>query len=327
MLYLNQDLISIVIPVYNVEKYLERCLQSVVDQTYKDIEIILVDDGSTDESKIICDLYESNDSRIKVIHKENGGLSDARNAGIDIAKGKYISFIDSDDYVEKDYIKSMYDAIKKDNSDISVSLHVIKYENGKTKFKFENQCDKIVNAKQALEMMLYDDGLDLSAWGKLYKTVFFNNIKFPKGRIFEDAATTYKLMDKAEKISLVNQYLYNYMIRNNSISSGKFNEKKMDLISSTKEMSDFVSQKYPDLQRACDRRLMYAYLSTITQLAKSNEQKKYCDLKKELMTYIKKNGRKVLADKNIPKRDRVAIILCKFGYPVFRFAWKIYEKM
>ena len=319
--------ISIIVPVYKVEKYIYRCVDSILKQSFENFELILVDDGSTDESKIICDLYESNDSRIKVIHKENGGLSDARNAGIDIAKGKYISFIDSDDYVEKDYIKSMYDAIKKDNSDISVSLHVIKYENGKTKFKFENQCDKIVNAKQALEMMLYDDGLDLSAWGKLYKTVFFNNIKFPKGRIFEDAATTYKLMDKAEKISLVNQYLYNYMIRNNSISSGKFNEKKMDLISSTKEMTDFVSQKYPDLQRACDRRLMYAYLSTITQLAKSNEQKKYCDLKKELMTYIKKNGRKVLADKNIPKRDRVAIILCKFGYPVFRFAWKIYEKM
>lgn len=321
------DLISVVVPVYNVEKYLKRCIDSIKAQTYKNLEIILVDDGSPDSCGKICDKYASDDGRIKVIHKENGGLSDARNAGINIASGKYITFIDSDDYITHNCVEVLYNAIIFNDSDISIGLHVIEYDNKKTSYRYVNQKNTVIDSKKALEKILYDEGLDVSAWGKLYKLDLFDKIRFPKGRLYEDSATTYKLVDKAKKISLVNKYIYYYAIRKNSISSCNFNEGKMDLVYSTKEMTDYIQQKYPELINGCERRLMYAYLSTLTQLAKSQEQKKYVDTKKVLMEYIKTNGKRVLADKKIPKRDRIGIILCMMGYPVFRVAWKLYEKI
>ena len=126
---MEEELISVILPIYNVEKYLEKCLKSVINQTYKNLEIILVDDGSKDNSPQICDEYAVKDKRIVVIHKSNGGLSDARNAGIEIAKGKYIALIDSDDYVEKDYVQFLYQLIKENNAEMSICSHTVLYTN------------------------------------------------------------------------------------------------------------------------------------------------------------------------------------------------------
>jgi len=171
---------------------------------------------------------------------------------------------------------------------------------------------------------LYDEGIDLSAWAKLYKTELFKEIRFPKGRLFEDAATTYKLIDKSSKISIISKSTYNYIIREDSISNRKFTPSKMDLILSTKEMTEFVKNKYPDLENAANRRLMYAYLSTLSQLAMSKE--KFPKEQKELMNYIKENGNKILKDKNIPKRDKFGIICTKFGFRFYKFVWNAYRK-
>ena len=124
-----EDLISVVVPIYNVENYIKKCVDSILSQTYKNLEIILVDDGSPDNCPQICDEYAQKDNRIKVIHKENGGLSDARNAGIDISKGKFITFIDSDDYIEKDYVEVLYNSIKENASDMAIGSHKAIYDN------------------------------------------------------------------------------------------------------------------------------------------------------------------------------------------------------
>jgi len=321
------DLITIVVPIFKVEKYLKRCIDSIIEQTYKNIEIILVDDGSPDKCGEIIDEYAKKDFRIKTIHKDNGGLSDARNAGIDVATGQYITFVDSDDYINDNYISLLYDAIVKEKSEISIGLHIVQYDTGTKKKKYTKQKNEIVNSKEALYRILYDKGVDLSAWAKLYKIELFNNIRYPKGRLFEDSATTYKLIDKATKISLVNEYIYNYMIRNDSISNGKFNNKKMDLIVSIREMTEYIRNKYPDLQDACDCKLMYAYLSTLTQLAKSKEQHEFINYRKELMEYVKNNRKKVLNNKEISKRDRIALYCTILGFEFFRFSWNIYEKI
>lgn len=319
-----EDLISVVVPIYNVENYIKKCVDSILSQTYKNLEIILVDDGSPDNCPQICDEYAQKDSRIKVIHKENGGLSDARNAGIDISKGKFITFIDSDDYIEKDYVEVLYNSIKENASDMSIGSHKAIYDNG-TILNKETGEKSVLDAKTVLERILYDENIDLSAWAKLYKTELFEEIRYPKERVFEDAATTYKLVDKSKKISIVSKSIYNYIIRNNSITNYKFTKKKMDLIISTQEMCEYIKNKYPDLEKACDRRLMYAYLSTLSQLAKSKE--KFPEEQKQLTTYIKKNGKKILKDSRVPKRDKLGIISLRFGFKMYKKIWKIYSRI
>ena len=324
MAKVSNPLITVVIPAYNVEKYIERCIKTVVNQTYENIEIILVDDGSPDNCPKICDKWAKKDNRIIVIHKENGGLSDARNAGIDIAKGEYITFIDSDDYIEKDYVEFLYNMIKEDKTDLSICSHTVIYETGKIIEK-ETKVRDVLPKEEVLYQILYDCGIDLSAWAKLYSIKLFKNVRYPKGRVFEDAATTYKLIDQCDKISVGSFSKYNYIIRKNSISTNAFSPKKMDLITSTTEMTDYLRKKYPKLNSACDRRLMYAYLSTLTQLAKSNAKDK--TNKKIMMDYINNNRKKVLKDKKIPKRDRVALICTKFGYNFFKHSWNFYDRI
>lgn len=317
-----EELVTIVVPVYKVEKYIDRCIKSILNQTYKNLEIILVDDGSPDNCGEICENYAQKDERIKVVHKENGGLSDARNAGISISNGKYISFIDSDDYIDPEYIELLYKTIKKDKSDMAISSHKVIYENGTVLEKATKE-ESILKPKEVLKRILYDDGIDLSAWAKLYKIDLFKEIRYPKGRLFEDAATTYKLVDKCEKISIISRSTYNYIIRGNSITNVNFSEKKMDLIISTEEMCNYVKKKYPDLEEATNRRLMYAYLSTLTQLVKSNEKNENAE--KKLYGYIKQNSKMILRDKNVPKRDKIAIISTKFGLGFYKIIWKVYE--
>lgn len=317
-------LISVIIPVYNVEKYLDRCVQSVVDQTYKNLEIILVDDGSLDNCPLLCDNWMAKDNRIKVIHKSNGGLSDARNRGLEESNGKYITFIDSDDYVDINYVKELYNAIKSNDCDISVSGIVVKYSNGTVLNKYTNIKEELT-PKETLKKILYDDGIDISATAKLYKKELFENIKFPKDRLYEDAATTYKLICLSKKIANNNVPTYIYMIRNDSIAQSSFNKKKMDLIKSTREMTDFIKNKYQDLNDACDRRLMYAYLSTISQLASVKERHETEE--KILTNYIKNNSKKILKDKKCPNRDKLAILSLKFGFNFYKFIWNIYRKV
>jgi len=315
--------ISVVVPIYNVEKYLKKCVDSIINQSYHNLEIILVDDGSPDNSPKICDEYALLDTRIKVIHKKNGGLSDARNAGIDIATGAYITFIDSDDYIEPNYMEVLLESITNNNSEIAIGGHTVYYETGGVIER--NTCgNKKMDSKEALRRILYDDGIDLSAWAKLYDINLFKNIRYPKGRLFEDSATTYKLIDKAKIISTIDTRIYNYIMRTSSITNSTFNSKKMDLILSTTEMCDYIKKKYPDLSLACERRKMYAYLSTISQLASSKD--KYKEEQKILMDYIKKNSKTVLKDKKIPKRDRLALHSLSFGFGVYKVIWNLYRK-
>ena len=228
----KEPLISVVVPIYNVEEYLDKCVESIVNQTYENLEIILVDDGSPDNSPKKCDDWAKKDKRIKVIHKENGGLSDARNAAIDIAKGEYITFIDSDDYVENDYVEFLYKNLIDNNADISMGKQYVRYPNKTINTGSENKY--VVNAHDCFDKLLYSEDFDVSAWAKLYKLDLFKNVRYPKGRVYEDSATTYKLIDKSNVIVLNSKPVYDYIIREDSISNNSFTEKKMDMITSNK---------------------------------------------------------------------------------------------
>ena len=188
---MKQPLISVIIPVYGVEKYIAQCLDSIINQTYKNLEIILVDDGSPDACPKLCDEYSKIDKRIKVIHKKNGGLSDARNVGIDICKGNYITFVDSDDWIEKDMIEQLYSLINKFSADISI-CNFLRTSDEKMKIFNKNEKIKCYNKYEAIRELLKGHKIQDYAWNKMYKKEVFYNIRYPKGRNMEDKGTTYK---------------------------------------------------------------------------------------------------------------------------------------
>lgn len=239
----KKQLISVIIPVYNVEKYIEQCIKSIINQTYKKIEVILIDDGSIDKSGAICDEYAKIDKRIIVIHKENGGLSDARNKGIDIAKGEYITFVDSDDYVKENFIEDLYTAIINNNAKLSICNIIMVDEDGNTIENLGFSSDKLVNGKEILKGICEYRNLieGIVAWNKMYSKDFFKENRYPKGKIHEDEFLTYKILYFANKVAITNRFLYYYRKNDNSITSKKFNVKRLDFIEALEERLVFYN--------------------------------------------------------------------------------------
>jgi len=325
---MNEPLISVIVPVYNVEKYLPDCLDSIKNQTYTNLEILLIDDGSTDSSVTICEDYAKKDSRTKVYHKENGGLSDARNYGIERASGQYFTFIDSDDYIIKDYVSYLLELAQKNEVKIAIGSHTVCYESGKNSYKGLGEDKKItISSKEALEHILLDDGIDLSAWAKLYSAELFKEIRYPKGLAFEDTATTYKLIFLSNKIAYGGKSIYNYRIRSNSITTSGSFKKKMQLISNTQKMCDDITSKYPELETAAERRLVWAYFSTLNQLLKCPDRKEYKKEENEIVHFLKSRSKQIKSSAVYSKRDKLASFTLKFGISFYKFAWDFYSKL
>lgn len=237
-------LVSVIIPVYKVEQYLDKCIKSVVEQSYKNLEIIIVDDGSTDNCPLICDNWAKLDERIKVIHKSNGGLSDARNAGLQIAKGDYISFVDSDDWIASNMYQTMIDVIQKENADIcacGIMVSTLRDEHALDIPEVRGDSKKTLG-------LLYDDTrYPVATWNKLYRRKCWEKLRFPVGKICEDAFTTYLLVDQADKIVQISDPLYYYRIRSESIMTSHFSCKRMDEEEAWRCNYEFMKIHYPQI--------------------------------------------------------------------------------
>ena len=243
----QNHLISVIVPVYKVETYLDRCLESIVNQTYQNLEIVLVDDGSPDKCPIMCDNWAKQDSRIKVIHKKNGGLSDARNAGMKIAEGKYISFVDSDDLIDYRYIECLYNALIATDADLA-ACDVEEFKDEKQLTLQEKKYVKpvIATAEQALSQLIKGRGFRAVAWNKLYSREILRNEKFEYGRLHEDEFFTYRIIDKCESLAYVNLPLYKYRQREGSIMKVKSN-RQLDALDAGYQRLLFLEKKYPAL--------------------------------------------------------------------------------
>jgi exopolysaccharide biosynthesis predicted pyruvyltransferase EpsI len=242
-----RELISIIIPVYKVEEYLDRCVQSVINQTYKNLEIILVDDGSPDSCGAMCDQFANEDSRVVVIHKENGGLSDARNVGISIAHGEYIGFVDSDDYIDLDMFEFMYNGLLEYSADISVcNFYTVRPEK-----KISTDLvrfPEVLNSEEALSRLLTDRLIPNYAWNKLYRRKLFENVLFPVGRLYEDIGTIYLVFFRAEKVVLLNRPKYYYWRRMGSIVNGWSISSLIDRCWCAEQRYKFVMKEIPRMQ-------------------------------------------------------------------------------
>ena len=235
-----KELISVIIPIYNVEHYLEKSVESVINQSYENLEIILVDDGSTDDSGKLCDKIAKKDERIKVIHKKNGGISDARNVGIEKANGKYLGFIDSDDYIDEFFYETLYAILKKYNSDISMCNYKKVYTDSEENNTESEHKEQVFDSKQALRELLLFGKIENYVWNKLYKKDVFTKVRYPVGKKMEDLGTTY-LTIKNSKTVVVTDYIgYFYRQRKGSIMSNS----NSNLIRDTRDM---VNKRYNDL--------------------------------------------------------------------------------
>lgn len=309
-----EALVSFIIPVYNVEKYLGRCVNSVIAQSYKNMEIILVDDGSTDSSGQICDHWAKEDSRIKVIHKKNGGLADARNAGIDIAKGELITFLDSDDSVERTYVEYMHRIMQDTHSDIACcNINVIKEGETKKEINKDKEIKLKFQNSEAIEYMLYDKYLTNSANLKLYKRILFKEIRYPKGKVFEDMFTTYKVIALSDKVVYGSEKLYNYYLRNDSILGSGLNEKKQkDLMQASNDILEFVNNNMPEVQKAAEYRMTMSAITVIGSLSKEElkGEKKYVD---DIWKIITSNRRRMIFNRKVTKKFKLLLLISYLG--------------
>ncbi len=243
----EQPLISVIVPVYNVEKYLPKCIQSILEQSYTNLEIILVDDGSSDNSLKICNEFACKDNRIKVFSKENGGQSTARNFGLSIASGKYIGFIDSDDYVDANMYQALYESLYRNDCDIATCARYNVFEDGTKQSLFDLDNEIVMTSKQAIAKMMVYDSLDGAAWDKLFKVELFDGLEFPSGYVCEDVNIVFNLINKSEKIAHCGKPYYYYYQRKGSTMHSKFSEKTKGLEIHHRNIAQAVKEKYPDL--------------------------------------------------------------------------------
>lgn len=311
-----EPIVSVIVPVYNVELYLKRCLDSIIKQTLANIEIILVDDGSTDNSGKICDEYLRVDSRIKVIHKKNGGLSSARNAGLDIASGKCVGFVDSDDWITDDFYEILYKLMKKNNADI-VSCDYKIVHNELKKLHAKKTCKKndiclYVDEKigiQYLKSITKGGCTDASCCTKLYKKEAVDKIRFINGIIHEDVIFNWQIIKKATKYVKFNNGMYFYYMNNESITNDAFNEKNYDLIKVANMLKDDERyNQFPLYKYLMDQYEIKCHFSILIKMIKS----KYNDAIKikDEIEIVKINYR-ILIDSSLSLTRKIVVIIIK----------------
>ncbi len=250
---MNCPLISIIVPVYQVEKYLVKCINSIINQTYRNLEIILVDDGSTDNCPAICDLFQTEDSRIKVIHQENGGLSHARNVGLEIATGDFIGFVDSDDWIEPNMYEVLMCALQESGADIAACTRQDEYEDSMPiSINVKTVKSNIYSAEEALREIINRKRIIYTyVWNKLYKRDVLKNIYFPKGKMYEDMLWSFQAIGNARLLVCLNYPLYHYLQRPESISHKKelaFNG-ELDKFEMIKQRTEYICMHYPKLKK------------------------------------------------------------------------------
>lgn len=335
-------LVSIIVPVYNVESTFARCLASLRAQTYQNLEIILIDDGSTDRSGELCDEAAGADARVQVIHQNNQGLSAARNAGLDIIHGDFVMFVDSDDTVEPDTIEALSSLIQKTKAQLAICSFAEVFPSGARKpFVSESDQTQVYDTATALTHMLCEDGFTMSAWGKLYARELFRDVRFPVGKLYEDVGTTYKTVLDCTKIAFLPQAKYNYYQNTGSIIHQQFSMQKMDLIELTDQMCDQIAaylnsthslgdQERKNLELAVKKRRLHARFSILRQMVMVNyrtfsgDRDELLLKQKAIVGYLRRHKTDILQNPLSSRRDKFAMRTLLLGLPIFKLAWQVY---
>ena len=312
-------MVTVIVPIYNQKRFLNRCIDSIIEQTYKDIEILLVDDGSTDGSEEICEQYKVRDSRVKVIHKPNGGLSSARNIALEDAEGDYITFVDSDDYLANDYVEKSINLCEVNLADISIMNMKYIPENMNEEISDEIETNVIIlSPEQAIECSLYQILFSCCAPGKLYKKHIFEHIRFPLGKLSEDLAVCHNALACANKIVYSDKIGYYYRQQEKSIMH-VFNPQRMDALQWALEIEEFCALNYPDILTAAKCRTFNVAVHLLLDISEKTETNYKFEslLKKE----IKRTRMTVLSCHKVRLREKAAALLSFGGSNLLRRIW------
>lgn len=323
-------LLSVIVPVYNVENYIDECVRSIVSQEYTNLEIILIDDGSTDTSGMKCDKWKTKDNRIKVIHKPNGGLSDARNAGLDIATGEYIGFVDSDDYIEPNMFKMLVDNLEQYNTQISCCRYANVWENGYRETVGEDHQIYFYEGIDGLKEYLYGKTMDPFVCNKLYRADLFTKgrkepLRFIRGIVGEDNPFNVTLMEQCDSIVLVGESLYNYrQNRMGAITSSGVSQKKIDSVLWWNTAREMCKTRYPELEKYVLRRQVIFYAGLFQSVTK---EVKYKDTADDLRRFMKDHLREIIDTDIIEKTVKLSALMmskCPWAYLIMM---AVYKKM
>lgn len=311
----NTDLISIIVPVYKAEKFIKKCVDSILNQTYENIEILLIDDESPDNSRAICDNLASIDKRIRVIHQKNTGVSGARNTGIRLARGDYLAFVDSDDWIDKEMISVLYNLMQKHNTPVSACGIEMVSEKGHVAYFSDNINETIVFSKnQALNELLDDIKLRNVCYNKLYKRELFEGISFPVGKIFEDLSIMYRIVEKCEKVVYTGKPLYCYYRSDGSLLRSIDPVTKFDKVTACMERAKYFRKHNPDLFRKAS--WLYVKCSLVVLANTSSSDNKLLKTRRKtrrtLLHWIKK-----YRSVPLPLKERVSCQLLNLGLPFY----------
>lgn len=324
---MEKDLVSVIVPVYNVEEYIEECLESIERQTYTNIEVILVNDGSTDSSVNIIEKKFLKDARFRLINQKNAGLSTARNQGIKNSTGKYIVLVDSDDIVTNDYVEYLYNMIKKYNVKISTCAHQ-SLPRGKKPRRIDEPKTYTITTKDYFKKLGDKElpfQLGVAAWGRMYQKELFNNISFPDGRLFEDTATTYRLYLEAKLTAIGEEIKYLYCQNQNSIVQKGFDSTRFQFLENEKKMHDDLKKIYPDIEVSLNRRYQYALMNTLAHIVISPNKTEFKEEQHDLKKLILKNFTKKIFDPKNSKKDLIGLITLRMGLPFYKLSFEIFK--
>lgn len=304
---MNNDLISVIVPIYNVQKYLSKCIDSIINQIYNNIEIILIDDGSTDECGKICEQYAKKDKRIKVFHENNKGVSAARNKGIQNSTGNYIMFVDADDFIDLDMIKKLYIAIKEENADIVICGTKDVDERGNIISKSKENEKVILTNIEALKYMLNEEPYNSVCWGKIYRKELFNKYKFNTNiKIAEDLEILYKIFFDSNKIVYLPDRMYNWLVRYNSVTKEKFNDDWKKEIYICEEIIQFTKKNCKQIEDYAIKRFIRINVSCLIKALKNNTEVEEIKILKRNITKYKIKNKKVFS---LKYRLKIFIVL------------------
>lgn len=305
--------ISVVVPVFNVEPFLDKCIDSIVKQTYKNLEIILVDDGSSDNCPQICDEWARKDERIKVVHKKNGGLSDARNAGMDIATGEYMGFVDSDDWIHKDMLYMLYNNMRINSSDISVCGVEMLWTNGTERKLLTRSGNTVLDKEDAMRAIIEESWLKQPVWNKLYKTRLIKDIKFPAGKYHEDVFWSYQAIAKAKKVSIFDSIGYYYVQHQNSIMGQPYSVKRLDAVEAKCMRLKYIEKKFPNLTQLAALDLLFSCVYHGQRALECLDRNQQIEVFDYLQGVLKKNQLLNRKYKSLSKKQKVWMLSSKIS--------------
>ena len=308
-------MISVIVPVYNVEKYLDRCVKSILSQSFSDFELLLVDDGSPDRCGEMCDEYAKGDSRIKAFHKRNGGLSDARNFGIEKALGEYLMFVDSDDYIHEQMLETLHRLITENDADLAVCSAMDVFE-GKEVTQVREIREFTLNKTESYKYMLRGDGLP-SACNKLYKRQTVGEVRFPVGKLYEDGFFTPQILKRVEKTAVTSRPMYYYFRRADSITTKPFRKGDLDVIEAYDICVRQVRELCPEALPFAEFRYRNAYFNVLDKMLMRDDCKSIPEYK-TTVKYLKSHTLDIIRDPGFGKMRKIAAVALKFSVPLYK---------